>query len=144
MKSIITNSQSEPFTKRFVCFSQIDVACNRGGEALWSMYHIVKWLQGVVLYRTRMYYYLHRYVLKWIRVKRERAARSGAFTSFCYWPPEKTWPNQNSVFQKCELVVCARLGSLIDVCGMCIKQPWLVWLHQAWLYAKHIEKKFYR
>ena len=29
----------------------------------------------------------------------------GCSTSLCYWPHETAWPNQNSVFQKCEPVV---------------------------------------
>ena len=32
------------------------------------------------------------------------------FTSFCYWSDEIALPNQNSVFQKCEPAVYARLG----------------------------------
>ena len=34
----------------------------------------------------------------------------GCSTSFCYWPHEIAWSNQNSVFQKCEPAVYARLG----------------------------------
>ena len=64
----------------------------------------------------------------------------GCSTSFCYWPHEIAWSNQNSVFQKCEPVVYARLGLWNDDYGTCTKLLWLVWVHQALRYAKHIEK----
>ena len=66
------------------------------------------------------------------------------FTSCCYWAHEIAWPNQNSVFQKCELVVCqyARLGLWNDNCGTRTKLRWWVRVHKAWQYAKQIEKVF--
>ena len=41
----------------------------------------------------------------------------GCSTSFCYWAHEIAWSNQNSVFQKCEPVVYARLGLRNDDYG---------------------------
>ena len=55
----------------------------------------------------------------------------GCFTSLCYWPYETAWPNQSSVFQKCEPVVFARLGFQKADDGMLTNLHWLVWEHQA-------------
>ena len=41
----------------------------------------------------------------------------GCSTSFCYWPHEIALSNQNSVFQKCEPVVFARLVYEMMVVG---------------------------
>ena len=78
----------------------------------------------------------HRYVLKWTRGKCD------CFISSFYWQHRIAWPNQNSVFQRCEPVVYARHGLWNDDCGMHTKLSSLVWAHQAWHCAKHIEKPF--
>ena len=64
---------------------------------------------------------------------------SGSFTSLSCWPDETAWPNQISVFQKCDPVAYARLGFWNDDYGTLTKLHWLVWEHQAWRYVKHIE-----
>ena len=84
----------------------------------------------------------HRHVLKWIRGNCERrliVVFLGCSTSFFYWPHEIVRSNQNSVFQKCEPVVYAKPGLWNDDYGTRTKLHWLVWVHQAWRYAKHIE-----
>ena len=65
----------------------------------------------------------------------------GSFTSSCHWLYETARPNQNSVFQKCEPVVYAGLGFWNDDdYGTLTKLHGLVWVHQAWHHAMHIEK----
>ena len=86
----------------------------------------------------------HRYELKWIRSKCERVANSGAFKSVqqVYALGHMRLPELIKIqfFKKCELVVHARLGLWNDDYGMLTKLHWLEWVHQAWHYAKHIEK----
>ena len=64
----------------------------------------------------------------------------GRLTSWCYRSYETAWANQNSVFQKCEPVVYARLGFWNDDYGTLTKLHWLAWVHQALRHTKHIEK----
>ena len=85
-----------------------------------------------------------RYTLNWIRGIFERMANRvlyGYKKLLCHWSLEIARLYQNSVFQKCEPAVYARLGFYNDDYVMLTKLHWLGWEHLAWHYAKHIGKK---